>query len=439
MTALKRDAADILREQGADGFREQIDRELGAKRVEPPQGNGRDEPSIGELGEWDAGDDPGPIPPRQWLLGNQFCRGYISSLVSAGGIGKSALRLLQFISLALGRPLSGQHIFHRSRVLLISLEDDDNELQRRIKAVLDYFGIPRSELKGWLFCKYVKRCKIAELKDGHRVAGPLDQQIRDAIARRKPDLVALDPFVKLHSLGESDSGDMNFVCDVLVSLAVENQIAVDIPHHVHKGQIAPGDADAGRGSSGIRDAGRLIFTLTPMSEADAKQYDVDMEDRHSFIRLDSAKLNIASRSGRATWFRIVSQSIDNSTDAYPSGDSVQVVTPWAPPALWGDLDNALLNKILDALEAGRKDENGRLTGELFSDAPSAKGGAAWRIVELFAPDKSEQQCRAIIREWLRTGVLEHKQYRDEKARKDRTGLRVNFTMRPGYKISEERL
>jgi hypothetical protein len=24
------------------------------------------------LGVWDAGDDPGPIPPRQWLLGNQF-------------------------------------------------------------------------------------------------------------------------------------------------------------------------------------------------------------------------------------------------------------------------------------------------------------------------------------------------------------------------------
>src|SRR5215471_10914846 len=24
------------------------------------------------LGAWDAGDDPGVIPPRQWLLGNQF-------------------------------------------------------------------------------------------------------------------------------------------------------------------------------------------------------------------------------------------------------------------------------------------------------------------------------------------------------------------------------
>src|SRR5262245_11841414 len=89
-----------------------------------------------DLGEWDAGDDPGPMPPRQWLLGNQFCRSFISSIVAAGGTGKSALRLLQFISLATGQPLCGQYIFRRCRVLLISLEDDRDEMQRRIKAVL---------------------------------------------------------------------------------------------------------------------------------------------------------------------------------------------------------------------------------------------------------------------------------------------------------------
>jgi hypothetical protein len=62
------------------------------------------------LREWDAGDDPGVIPPRPWLLGNQFCAGFISCLVSAGGVGKSSLRLLQYMSLALGRPLCGQHL-----------------------------------------------------------------------------------------------------------------------------------------------------------------------------------------------------------------------------------------------------------------------------------------------------------------------------------------
>ena len=105
-----------------------------------------------DLDIWDAGEDPGPIPPRQWLLGNQFCAGFISSIVSAGGGGKTALRLLQFISLALGRSLCGQHVFRRCRVLLVSLEDDREEMQRRIEAILLHYNIDRSELKGWLFC-----------------------------------------------------------------------------------------------------------------------------------------------------------------------------------------------------------------------------------------------------------------------------------------------
>jgi hypothetical protein len=42
------------------------------------------------LNERDAGDDPGPIPPRGWLLANQFCRRFLSSIVAAGGTGKTA-------------------------------------------------------------------------------------------------------------------------------------------------------------------------------------------------------------------------------------------------------------------------------------------------------------------------------------------------------------
>src|SRR5262249_52327457 len=159
------------------------------------------------------------------------------SIVAAGGTGKSALRLLQFISLAIGRSLCGQHIFRRCRVLLISLEDDPQELHRRIKAVLDYYKIERAELKGWLFCSAPKLAKLAEMQNRMRTIGPLEQQVREAITRHKPDLISLDPFIKTHSLEENDNVDMDFVCDLLARLAVEFNVAVDSPHHVHKGQI----------------------------------------------------------------------------------------------------------------------------------------------------------------------------------------------------------
>jgi hypothetical protein len=387
----------------------------------------RDETSAAvSLGEWNAGADPGTIPPRQWLLANQFCCGFISSIVSAGGGGKSALRLLQYISLALGRPLCGQHVFRRSRVLLVSLEDDDDELQRRIKAVLDHYQIDRSELDGWLFCAAPKLVKLAQLSGKTRVVGPLEQQLRDAIGRRKPDLIGLDPFVKTHALEENSSGDMDFVCDLLARFAIEFKIAVDSPHHVHKGTLMPGDADSGRGSSGIRDAGRLVYTLTPMSEQDAGTFGISEEDRCSYIRLDRAKVNLIGRSNKPDWFQLVSVSIGNPTDEYPAGDSIQVVVPWQAAQPFADIPTATLNAILDDIERGLPN------GQRYSNAPSAGSDrAVVPVAQKHLPNKTEGQCRVIIHKWLDSGLLYKEDYDDPIQRKPRSGLRVNDAKRPG--------
>jgi hypothetical protein len=381
------------------------------------------------LGEWDAGDEPGTIPPRQWLLGNQFCRSFISSIVAAGGAGKSALRLLQFISMAIGRSLCGQHVFRRCRVLLISLEDDRDELQRRIKAVLDHYEIERKELKGWLFCASPKLAKLAEMKNHTRTIGPLEQYIREAIKRRNPDIVGLDPFIKTHSLEENDSGDMDFVCDLLARFAIEFNIAVDSPHHVHKGQVTPGDVDSGRGSSGIRDAGRLVYTLAPMSESEAKIFNIKAENRRVYVRLDSAKVNIAAPSAKAEWFHIVGQPIGNGTDEYPNGDTIQVVEPWAPPDAWRDTTSIGLNAILTDINLGMTSEDGKPTGQRYSNAPKTDR-AVWPVVQKHYPDKSEAECRTIIHAWLATGLLYPEDYDDPVERKKRKGLKVDNSKRP---------
>src|SRR5262249_22255960 len=107
--------------------------------------------AAGPLGEWDAGDDTELPPPRGWLLGNVFARGFISSLFAEGGTGKTALRYAQYLSLAVGRSLTGEHFFQRCRVLIVSLEDDANELRRRILAARLHHKVDLSEVRGWLF------------------------------------------------------------------------------------------------------------------------------------------------------------------------------------------------------------------------------------------------------------------------------------------------
>ena len=100
------------------------------------------------LGEWDAGDDDAPIPPRGWLLGNVFCRRFVSSLLAEGGAGKTALRVAQGLALATGRPITGEHVFQRCRVLIVSLEDDKDELRRRVRAAMLHHGISQDDVLG---------------------------------------------------------------------------------------------------------------------------------------------------------------------------------------------------------------------------------------------------------------------------------------------------
>jgi hypothetical protein len=350
---------------------------------------------------------------------------FLSAIVASGGTGKSALRMLQFLAMATGKQLTGQHVFHRSRVLLVSLEDDEEELKRRIAAACIHHKVDRTELDGWFFYAAPKGLKLAVMRAGSRQIGQLEKLLREAITDLSPDLICLDPFVKLHALEENDTGAMDFVCDLLAQLAIAYGIAVDAPHHTRKGQQTPGDADSGRGASSIKDAGRLVYSLVAMSKGEAKQFGINEAERHNYVRLDSAKLNIAPKSQKATWFKLVGVRLGNGTAEYPNGDEVQTVETWMPPDTWADLSCAALNVVLSAIDAGMGN------GQRYSDAPRATTRAAWRVVQQHCPDRTEAQCREIINTWVRNKVLYNEEYDDPVKRETVKGLRLDPTKRPG--------
>jgi hypothetical protein len=377
------------------------------------------------LEEWNTGQDSTEPPPREWLLGNQFCRKFVSGLTAPGATGKSATRLVQYLSVATGRRLSGEHIFRRARVLIISMEDDRDELRRRILAARLHHGVDLAELDGWLYCWTPKGIKLAHMKEGAMQKGRLETLIREKIRNRRFDLIALDPFVKVHALGENDNGAMDYVCELLTKIAIDLNVAIDIPQHTRKGQQTAGDSDAGRGASSTRDAGRLFYTLTRMNEEEAKQFGIPAEQRALYVRLDSSKVNIAPPSGEATWFKLVGVQLGNKTADYPNGDDVQTVQRWQPPETWENVTTAQLNASLTDIDAGLSN------GQRYSGAGAAKGErAAWSIVQRHAQDRTEPQCREIIRTWIKNGVLVEAEYDDPIERKPRKGLSVCHAKRP---------
>ena len=111
---------------------------IGKSEKRPANGNGHDEIEIPEFETYTVEPLEAPIPPRAWLLGTSLCRRYISALLGGGGTGKTAVRLAQALSLASGHSLTGEYVFERVKVLFISLEDDVDEMRRRIRAAMIY-------------------------------------------------------------------------------------------------------------------------------------------------------------------------------------------------------------------------------------------------------------------------------------------------------------
>jgi hypothetical protein len=392
------------------------------KREQERKPNGGD---YAASGIWDAGDDDYIIPPRGWLLGAIFCRQFMSCLLADGGVGKTAVRLAQLISLAVGRSLTGEHVFQRCKVLILSLEDGRDELRRRVYAVMRHYHLPPADVKGWLFLDAPKGLRMAEMKDGAPVVGPLKAYLEAAIHRYQLDIVSLDPFVKTHGLPENSNDAIDWVCTIAAEMAIQHDIALDSPHHTNKGSNqAPGDSNRGRGGTAHKDAGRLVYTLTPMTPEEARAFNRTEAERRSLIRMDSAKVNITPPATEAKWFRLVSVPLGNATPQYPNGDHIQAAEPWTPPETWEGLNHPMLNAILDDIAAGTDH------GQRYSGAPNAKDRAAWRVVQAHARDKSEKQCREVINAWLRSGTLYHADYDDPVDHKPRAGLCVHPAKRP---------
>ena len=372
--------------------------------------------------------DLASLPPRQFLLGTVFCKRNASMLGGPGGIGKTAVRIAQYLALATGKMLTDEPVFKRSRVLLLSFEDDADELRRRIGAAKKHYGIADAELDGWFYFAALGRVdgKIALLDERQQVVpGPLARNLSRLIGELHLDLVAFDPFIKCHSVAENDNTGMDAVMEILTDLAKEHNIATDSIAHNNKGLGEPGDANRLRGASAQKDAARLVHTLTAMSKEEAERFGVSEQERSACVRFDRAKANYG-RAVDAKWFKLVGVRLGNCNvdPAYPEGDEVQVAEPWSPPDLWRDLTAPVANRILDEIDAGLPD------GNRYSNHHSAKERAAWHVVARHAPTKTEAQARLIIGDWIKSGTLVIEQYQSRTTFKQMKGLRVDDARRP---------
>jgi len=131
-----------------------------------------------------------------------------------------------------------------------------------------------------------------------------------------------------------------------------------------------------------------------------------------YFRSYNGKRNFAPPAEQSDWFKIESVELKN-------GDNVGVVTPWRYPANRAPVTPEATVRILADIDRGMPN------GQRFSKSNAATKRAAWPVVQKHCPDRTEDQCRQIVKGWLKPGgPLYADEYDDPIESRPRQGLFV---------------
>lgn len=268
---------------------------------------------------------PDTIAPRPWLMTRFLMRGQVTVLVGAGSVGKSVLKLTIAAHLACGLPfMSYVPKYGPARSIIYDEEDDVAEMSRRLWAICDQYKLPFDGVRQSI--ALLSRNELAlrvTQNDPPQIHAEHVKALVLAARSENVGLVAMGPFVALHSTAEDDNVKMSFVMGVIREIAEGADVAILIDHHVSKpngGASRAGDAYAARGAGAIINSGRFAFTLSTPSEDDCERAGLKPEERFDYVRLDDAKMNYAKQTARANWLKKVSVRLVN-------GDEVGALLP----------------------------------------------------------------------------------------------------------------
>lgn len=293
------------------------------------------------------------IPKREWLYGKHLLRKFVSLDVAAGGVGKSSLKIGELLAMASGRDLYGKDLPEGAlNTWMWNLEDPHEEIERRIHATAQRFRIAPEEFGDRLHVDSGRDQPLViatETPNGAMIARPVvDALIAEMIAR-KIDVLIIDPFISSHAVSENDNNAIDLVAREWNIIAERTGAAVNLVHHVRKGNGVEATADSARGASSLIGKARSVQVYNRMTKEEGETLGVEETDRKFFFRVDNDKANLAPPEA-GDWYRMNNQDLEN-------GDSVGVACSWTPPDLFEGITSSHLYRVQQAVSQGDWREN----------------------------------------------------------------------------------
>ena len=173
------------------------------------------------------------VPTRDWLVPDWFPRGDAALFSGDGAVGKTTTILQLAVATVRGKDWLGDMVNKPGPAFFISAEETDDELHRRLAAILLHHRVAFKELAGQglsLFPRW-RGDKLLALPD-HGIVRPTWRMRRfmDAARSEKPALIAIETSAKV--FGEEINRNLvdQFV-DLLRDLAIDSGAAVTLLAH----------------------------------------------------------------------------------------------------------------------------------------------------------------------------------------------------------------
>jgi replicative DNA helicase len=251
------------------------------------------------------------VPPvREWLLFGMIPKRSINICVGEGGVGKSNVSLLMIAAIATGNtygpfiPSCGP-----CKVVLVNVEDDINDLHRRIYALNVMIGFTDEDKK--LLSENLVilpgRGKVGALMKIDAARNPVETDhakwLRKICLKYKPDLVVLDTKSRLYGLNENDN---DHGAQWISMLEAVYPCAFSVLAHTGKAN-ANKNGYASRGASSISDNARSGILLSRITKEDLEL--VKLDDPEQCFKMTLTKSNYSPESNRQWYFRKMDEGI----------------------------------------------------------------------------------------------------------------------------------
>ena len=172
-----------------------------------------------------------PVPPREWVVDGLVPFRTVTSLYGDGGLGKTLLAQQLAVAVATGTPWLGRPIMS-GRVIFLTAEDDEDELQRRFADILDAAGLTFGDLAGLTVRSLAGEDALLATEDKLALTRTaLFHELDPRAAAEGPVLVVIDTLADVYPSNENERVKVRQFIGILRGLALKRSCSVLLLAH----------------------------------------------------------------------------------------------------------------------------------------------------------------------------------------------------------------